>query len=156
MNGDAYAAAVGAMHVYYGGLLQDVVKEYGWDTALALHAKRGWSIGASTVQGIKRAAGGKAPDVAAVDACVVKGNAAFGVTFTTEKTENSVVLVISRCPIYDGLQASGFSHDQIGLLCQAVGAKHRDAVASLLPQATWRADFRTSPDACCRERWDIR
>jgi len=46
MANEAYAAAVMAMGLY-GGLLQDVMREYGWEKAREMHAKRGWAMGLS-------------------------------------------------------------------------------------------------------------
>ena len=67
MGDQEYAAAVGALG-FYGSLMQEIVKEYGWDKALDMSSKVGRQFGLSSGEELKRSAAGKKPDIVAVEA----------------------------------------------------------------------------------------
>ena len=155
MGDEQYNTAIMIMGLY-GGLLQEVVKEYGWEKALEMHGKLGFQMGASTGQELKKAAGGKKPDVKLVEAANTPMMTAFGATFKVSKKANSVKYEISRCPMYDGLKATGFSHEQIGKMCGAMSSKEYEGIKSVLPNVIGSAKPRTKPDGICIEEFVIR
>jgi hypothetical protein len=155
MSNERYNTAVMVMGLY-GGLLQEVVKEYGWEKALEMHGKLGFPMGASMAEEIKKSAGGKKLDVKLLEAANSQMETAFGATFKVSTKANSVKYELSRCPLYDGLKASGFSHDQINKMCLAMSSKEYEGVKSVLPNVIGSAKPRTKPDGVCIEEWVIR
>ena len=105
---------------------------------------------------IKKAAGGKKIDVKLLEAASSQTLTAFGATFKVSTKANSVKYELSRCPLYDGLKASGFSHDQIYKMCLAMSSKEYEGVKSVLPNVIGSAKPRTKPDGVCIEEWVIR
>lgn len=154
MGDEQYNTAVMVMGLY-GGLLQEVVKEYGWEKALKMHGNLGFPMGASMAEEVKKAAGGKKPDVKLLEVANSQMEAAFGATFKVSKTDNSVKYEISKCPMYDGLRASGFSNDQIHKMCLAMSSREYEGVKSVLPNVSGSAKPRTKPDGICVEEWVI-
>ena len=156
MGNENYTGAVMAMGLY-AGLMQDIVRAYGWDRAAEMHAGQGWSMGVSTGEEIKKAAGGGKPDLARVVAANTSVMTGLGCAFTTPRQQGPVATWdISRCPIYDGLKAGGFSHEQIKLLCEAFDGKFYPGVSSVVPPAVGSVQFRKTPEDSCKERWEVR
>jgi hypothetical protein len=155
MVDEQYNTAVMVMG-FYGGLLQEVVKEYGWEKALEMHGNLGFPMGVSTGQEVKKAAGGKKPDVNLLEVANTQMMTAFGATFKVSEKANSVKYEISRCPMYDGLKASGFSHEQVRKMCVAMSSKEYEGIKSVLPNVIGSAKPRTKPDGICIEEFVIR
>ena len=155
MGDERYNTSVMVMG-FYGGLLQEVVKEYGWEKALEMHGNLGFQMGASMGQDIKKAAGGKKPGVKLVEAATTQMETAFGATFKVSETANSVKYEFTKCPMYDGLKATGFSHDQIHKMCLAISSREYEGIKSVLPNVIGSAKLRTKPDGICIEEFVIR
>jgi hypothetical protein len=155
MSNEQYETAVMVTGLY-GGLLQEVVKEYGWEKALEMHSNLGFPMGASIVEEAQKAAGGKKLDVKLLEAANSQMETTFGATFKVSTKANSVKYELSRCPLYDGLKASGFSHDQVHEMCTAIASKEYEGIKSVLPNIVWGAKPKTKSDGICVEEWVIR
>ena len=155
MSDEQYNTAVMVMWLY-GGLLREIMKEYGWEKAIKMHGNVGFPIGVSMAEEIKKAAGGKKLNIKLLEKANSEMESAFGATFNVTTKANSVKYELSRCPIYDGLKASGFSHDQINKMCTAIASNEYEGVKSVLPNVIWSAKPRTKPDGICVEEWLIR
>jgi hypothetical protein len=155
MGNERYNTAIMIMGLY-GGLLQEVVKEYGWEKALKMHGNLGFQMGASGAEEIKKAAEGKKLDIKLIEATETKSMTDFGAVFKKSEKANSVSYEITKCPMYDGLKASGFSHDQIHKLCTAMSSKEYEGLKSVLPNVIGSAKLRTKPDGTCTEEFVIR
>jgi hypothetical protein len=108
MGDEQYKLAVSDMK-FFGGFLQEVVKECGWEKALEMQGRHCFKEGVSWGQELNEAAGDKKPDVKLLEATNTEAMTMFGNTFKVSETANSVKYEISRCPQYDGLKAAGFS-----------------------------------------------
>ncbi len=155
MMGDTeYNSAAMAMG-FYGSLLQAVAKEYGWEKALAMHGNLGYPMGVSSAQEIKKAAGSKKPDIKLVEEANTQFTRAFGVEFKVSQKGNNVRYDVSRCPLYDSLKSSGFSHDQVRKLCEAMSQKEYEGINSVLPNISGRLAFRNKADENCIEEFMV-
>ena len=121
-----------------------------------MSARVGRQFGVSGGEEMKRSAAGKKPDIAAVEAYNSSMMHGLGLAFTAKRMGGSVSFEITRCPLYDALKASGFDHEQIGKLCEAFDSTYYGAVASVVPGVEGSVAFRSTPDGCCRERWEVR
>ena len=154
MGDEVYNTAVGTMG-FYTGLLQEIVKEYGWEKALEMHGNVGFPMEVSMGQEVMKAAGSKKPDVKFVEGANSQMFTAFGMAYKATEKPNSVKYEISRCPMYDGLRVAGFSPEQIVKLCESLAAKEYEGVKSVLPNVLGSAKPRTKPDGICIEEFVI-
>jgi hypothetical protein len=155
MGDEVFNTAVGTMG-FYTGLLQEIIKEYGWEKALEMHGKVGFPMGVSLGQGMKKAAGGKKPEVKLVEGANSQMFTAFGMAYKATVKPNSVKYEISKCPMYDSMRVAGFSPEQILKLCESLAAKEYEGVKSVLPNVIGSAKPRTKPDGICIEEFTIR
>jgi len=155
MGEEAYNAAAMIMGLY-GGLLQGIVKEFGWEKAIEMHAKLGWPMGVQMGEEIKKATSGAKPDIKVLESLQTQMITGFGCTFKVSEKGNSVKYEVSRCPMYDGFKATGFSHEQIGKMCEAMALKEYEAIKSILPSVAGKVEFRTKPDGSCIEEFEIK
>ena len=155
MGEEAYNAAVMAMG-YYGGLLQEIVKEFGWEKAIEMNAKLGLTMSVQMGEEIKKATSGAKPDIKVLESLNSQMMTGFGCTFKVSEKGNSVKYEVSRCPMYDGFKASGFSHEQIGKMCEAMALKEYEGIKSILPNVAGKVEFRTRPDGSCIEEFEIK
>jgi hypothetical protein len=154
MGDEQYKLAVSDMK-FYGGLLQEVVKECGWEKALEMQGRHCFKEGISWGQELKKAAGDKKFDVKLLEATNTEMMTAFGNTFKVSETANSVKYEISRCPQYDGLKAAGFSHEQIRKMCVTMSSKQYEGFKSVLPNIIVSTKPRIKPDGICIEEYGI-
>ena len=155
MENEVFNTAVGTMG-FYTGLLQEIIKEYGWEKALEMHGKVGLPMGVSLGQGIKKTAGGKKPDVKLVEGANSQMFTAFGMAYQATVKPNSVKYEISKCPMYDSLIVAGFKPEQIVKLCESLAVKEYEGVKSILPNVIGSAKPRTKPDGICIEEFTVR
>jgi len=155
MGDEVYNTAVGTMG-FYTGLLQEIVKEYGWEKALEMHGNVGFPMGGFLGQEVKKAAGSKKPDVKLVEGANSQMFTAFGMTYKVTEKPNSVKYEISRCPMYDSLRVAGFRPEQIVKLCESLAAKEYEGIKSVLPNVIGSAKPKTKPDGSCIEEFTIR
>lgn len=149
-----YNTAVMVMGLY-GGLLQQIVKEYGFDRALEMHARMGYPMGVSSGEEIKKAALGGKPSLAIVEAVNSQMMSSFGTTFKVSKGTNTVKYEVSRCPMYDGYRATGFSDEQIKRLCGAMAPQEYVGISSVVPNVTGSVKVREGPKGCCIEEFKV-
>ena len=152
---EAYNAAV-MMMGFYGGLLQGIVKEFGWEKAVEMHGKQGWPMGVQLGEEVKKASRGSKPDIKVLKSLNSRMMTEFCTTFKVIEKGNSVKYEVSRCPMYDGFKASDFSHEQIGKLCEAMALKEYEGIKSILPSVAGKVEFRTKPDGSCIEEFEIK
>ena len=151
-NDSVFEAAKNA-YALYGWLLQDVAKEVGWDRAIAIHAGGGDRI-AGMLGGMVRAkCRQQTPDAASVAEVLEDAYRGFGMDYEVEATNGSVKNRIKRCPIYDGLAASGIDHATIQQLCQGMAGREYDHLKGLVPELTGRVKFRENASDTCLEEF---
>ena len=151
-NDSAFEAAKNA-YTLYGWLLQEVAKEVGWDKALASNAGVGDRLG-GLVGGIVRAkCGERKPDAACISAVLEDGYKGFGIDYEIQAHEGGVTVRYERCPIYEGLAASGIDHATIQQLCEAVAAREFGHLNATVPARTGTAKVRESPGGHCVEEY---
>ena len=139
----------------YGGLLQEVVKEYGFEKALEMHGKIGFTMGVSSGEELKKAAGTKKPNLKLVEEINTQMMNGFGCTFKVTEKANSVKYEISRCPMYDGLKLTGFTHEQVKKFCETMAPKEYEGIKSVLPNVRGSFKFRTKVDGTCVEEFEV-
>jgi hypothetical protein len=155
MSDQVYTAVVGALG-FYGLLMKEIVKDFGWDKAMDMSARIGREFGVTTGEEIQRCAVGKKLDIIAVETYNASMMDELGMGYTAKRTGNSVSFEITRCTLYDALKASGFDHAQIGRLCEAFDSTYYGSVASVVPGVAASVVFRPTPEGCCKERWEVR
>lgn len=149
-NDSAFEAAKNA-YTMYGWLLQEVAKEAGWDKAIARNAGVGDRLG-GVVGGMVRAkCGEQKPDAACISAVLEDGYKGFGIDYEIQAREGGVTVRYDRCPIYEGLAASGIDHATIQQLCQAISSHEYEQLHGLLPEVTGKIKIREGASDTCLE-----
>ena len=151
-NDSAFEAAKNA-YTLYGWLLQEVAKEVGWDKALASNAGVGDRLG-GLVGGIVRAkCGERKPDAACISAVLEDGYKGFGIDYEIQAHEGGVTVRYERCPIYEGLAASGIDHATIQQVCQGISSHQYAQLHGLVFEVTGKIKIRESASDTCIEEY---
>ncbi len=140
---------------FYGGLLQEVVKQYGWNKALEMHGKLGYPMGVGSAEEIKKVSRGAKPTIAVVEAVNSQMMSAFGSDFKVSGGNKTLKYEVTRCPMYDGLRATGFSHEQVKALCEAMSSQEYEGIRSIIPNVSGRVKIRDSSDGTCIEEFRV-
>jgi len=148
----AFNASKGAYSMY-GALLKDVAQDIGMEEALALHTRRGVDFGAMTAGMIKDELGDKDFNMQAV-ASVLSGIVEeVGLIAEVEATPTSAKMETFKCPIYEGLKMAGWSHEEVGTLCNRMVAAEATELKKTYPQLSLSSTFRSAPDKSCVEEF---
>jgi hypothetical protein len=140
---------------FYGGLLQGIAKQYGWEKALEMHGKIGYPMGVGSAEEFKKAAGKAKPTAAIVEAINSKMMTDFGADFKVTKDNKTVKFEVTKCPMYDGLRGSGFSHEQVKSLCEAIASQEYAGITSLTPNIVGKVKVRDGTNGTCIEEFKI-
>ena len=152
---DAYNGAVGSMSMY-GGLFQSIVKELGMEKALGMHAKQGETFGDEFGKVLKTQLGGKKLDVKALNKAMMPMMSSFGFDMEVKENPKSLVLKISKCPMYDGFKMAGLNHETIEKMCSAMSKAEYASIKSHYPELEGRVKFRESPNGSCQEEFVLK
>ena len=139
----------------YSGLLQQIVKEYGFEKALEMHGNMGYPMGVSSGEELKKAAHGGKPTLGNIEAVNSQMMSSFGTTFKVSKGANTVKYEVSRCPMYDSYKATGFSDEQISRLCGAMAPQEYAGINSVVQNVSGRVKVRDGPKGCCIEEFIV-
>jgi hypothetical protein len=83
---------------------------------------------------------------------VLKG---MGIDYELQTGENSVTGQYKRCPIYDGLAASGIEHATIQHVCEGFGADECRKLQQVFPEITLTTRFRERVEDACMEEFAL-
>jgi len=148
----AFEAAKNA-YTLYGWLLQEVAKGAGWERTTAIHAGVGDKL-AGMLGGMVRAkCGQQKPDAACIAAVLEDANKEFGIDYEIQAGEGGVTSRYERCPIYEGLAASGIDHATIQQLCQGISGRQYEQLHGLVPELTGKIKIRESTSDTCLEEF---
>jgi hypothetical protein len=140
----------------YGGLLKEIEKQYGFEKALQMHGAMGFPMGVSSGEAMKKAAGAKKPSLKIVESVNNEMMSGFGATFKVTEKGNSIKYEISRCPMYDGFKASGFSHEEVQKFCESMAPQEYNGIKSIVPNVVGSFKVKGSPDGRCVEEFEVR
>lgn len=140
----------------YGGLLKEVVKQYGFEKALEMHGAIGYPMGVSSGEALKKAAGAQKPSLKMVESVNNEMMNGFGASFKVSERGNSIKYEISRCPMYDGFRATGFSHEEVQKLCEAMAPREYEGIKSIVPNVIGSFKVKSKPDGSCVEEFEVR
>ncbi|MFB3777748.1 MAG: hypothetical protein ACE141_09055 [Bryobacteraceae bacterium] len=153
-NDSEHEAAKNA-YTFYGWFLQEVAKEVGWDKAVAIHAGNGDKF-AGMLGGMVRAkCSQQKPDAECVAAVLENAYKKCGMDYEVQATDGIVTVRVGRCPIYDGLAASGIDHAKIQQLCQGLGGREYEQLKRLVPELAGKVKFRESASDTCLEEFVV-
>jgi hypothetical protein len=151
-NESAFEAAKNA-YTLYGWLLQEVAKEAGWDKAIAINAGIGERIAGIFAGMVRAKCGEQKPDAACVAGVLEDVNKGSGIDYEIQARESEVTIRYERCPIYEGLVASGIDPATIQRLCQGISGRQYEQLHGLIPELTGKIRIRESAsDTCLEER----
>lgn len=151
----AYSASMSTMSMY-GGLFQSIVKELGMAKALEMHAKQGEPFGHELGKVLKQQLSGKKLDVKELHKALMPMMSSFGFDLEVHENPKSLVLKVSKCPMYDGLKMSGLKHDTIEKMCSAMSKAEYDSIKSHYPELQGSVKFRKMPGEACQEEFVIK
>lgn len=140
-------------YTLYGWLLQEVAKEVGWETAIRAQGRLGDRF-ADLYDGMfkKKCAGaelGAGAIAAALDECYQH----FGSDHEITAHGDTVAFRTARCPVYEGLTASGLDHAAIEKICCVGSAREAEVLHERFPELTVRLKFRKPGEQACVEEF---
>jgi len=151
---NAYEAAKIAW-TCYGWLLQEAAADLGWKKAIAVNGRVGQRM-AETLVALMHAQRGPdnltAAHVLAVCDRVYK---AVGLDYELQAAPTGVTGRYQRCPIYDGLAASGLEHAAIQKVCESLESRESETFQQAFPEVRLTAKFRMSPQDACVEEFTL-
>ena len=153
-NESAFGAAKNA-YMTYGWLLQEVAKGSGWDKTIAIHSGVGDKFGGMLGGMVRAKCGQQKPDAACVSAVVEEMCKAVGIDCEIEASNGGLKVRYERCPIYEGLAASGINHATIQQLCEAIAGREFGQLNELVPELTGKAKVRERPGDSCVEEYRL-
>jgi hypothetical protein len=151
MNGSAYEAAKNSW-ACYGLLLQEVAKELGWERAIATQEGVGSKVGEGLASAVLASCAGKAVEPGALAAVLDAAVGSLAIECEHQAEDGKVTGIYRRCPIYDGLAASGLDHAPIQKVCETWGSGERRRWRQMVPGVARQGKFReTGRDVCLEE-----
>ncbi|MCE5307179.1 MAG: hypothetical protein LLG20_06020 [Acidobacteriales bacterium] len=113
-------------------------------------------VGFKLVEGLASAVlatmAGNEADTGALAAVLDAAVGSLAVDCEHQAGDDRVTGIYKRCPIYDGLAASGLDHATIEKVCETWGGGERHRWQELVPGITRKGKFRaTDRDACLEE-----
>jgi steroid delta-isomerase-like uncharacterized protein len=137
----------------YGWLLQEMAKELGWDRTIAIYAGIGDKAGQWLGGMVLARSGGQKPDVACLSAVLAHTYRGMGIECETKPSNGGMTIRIERCPIYEGLAASGIDHATIQKLCEGEASRRSGQLHGLVPELMDKVTFRENPSENCVEEF---
>lgn len=148
----AYQAAKTA-YTLYGWYLQEVAAEFGWENAIALQGRTGIRMADMLAGALRSACGERKLQPAAISDCIHSLFKKLAADYDLQTGTNRVVGRYGRCPIYDGLAASGIEHAVIQKVCEALHTDECRRLEHVFPEIKLRARFRERADGECIEEF---
>ena len=146
----AFEAAKSA-YIGCGWLLQEVAKEVGWEKTIAIYASTGDRGGQWLGAMVRAKSGEQKPDAACVSAVLEDAYKGMGIDCEARTSDRGMTIRIERCPIYEGLAASGIDHATIRKLCEGEAGRRSEHLHGLVPELTGKLKFRESASDTCLE-----
>jgi hypothetical protein len=143
--------AAKSVYSMYGALLKDVAQESGMEHAVGLHARRGVDFGAMLAQMVKDTVGDDEFNMQAVVSVLSGVYEKVGLVADIEATDTSAKTEVFKCPMYEGFMLAGWSHEEIGTMCNNMAAAEADEIKKTFPHLAVCATFRPAPDEACVE-----
>jgi len=148
--------AASSVATIYGGFFKSVAQEIGMERALALHAKLGEPFGIQIGEAFKQKFGKKKPDTESLKAVFQPMMTSFGFTCKYKATPKTLVIVVPKCPLYEGFKAAGLDHKTIEKICKAMSGPEYRQAKKLYPKIEGSVQFKDSPEGSCVEKWTIK
>ena len=150
----AFEAAKSA-YMGSGWLLQEVAKEVGWEKTIAIYAVAGGKFAALLGGMVRTKCGEQKVDAACISAVLVEAYKNVGIDFEVQARNGGVTVQVERCPIYEGLAASGIDHATIQKLCQGMTGGRFERLHELVPELKRKIKFRESASSACLEEFAL-
>ncbi len=153
-NDSTYEAAKNAYTVY-GWFLQQAASDLGWEKVSALHARVGDRMAGVIIMMLKARSGEHKLDTNCLSAVLDHLYKGFGMNYELRSGEDSVIGEYKRCPMYEGLSASGMEHTKIQKLCEAFAGHEAATLRQVFPELKLIAKFRECADKPCMEEFAL-
>jgi hypothetical protein len=98
----------------------------------------------------------KKPSLKMVESVNTEMMGSFGTAFNVSEKGNKIKYEVSRCPMYDGFRATGFSHDEVKKLCEAMAPQEYEGIKAIVPNVIGSFKFKSKPDGRCVEEFEVR
>lgn len=154
-NDQAFASAKLA-YTLYGWLLQESAAEIGWEKTLAIQARIGGRFASMFKEMFKAGSPGPALDPAAVAGSLHECYQNFGSDYEVTRDNGSVLAATHRCPIYEGLIASGLDPAKAGEICKVASAREAVLLHEAFPELSVSLKFRDQPADPCLEEFVVK
>jgi len=149
---DTFNASVNSISMY-GTFFNIVAKEVGMEKALKLHAAVGETWGDATGKALKEQLGDKKVNIRTLNRVLKPMMNSFGFEIELEKSPKSLVLCVSKCPMYEGFKMAGIDHKTIEKMCSVMAKAEYDTINKYYPKLEGKVKFRESAGKPCVEEW---
>ncbi len=152
--GAAYEAAKNAWTLY-GWFLQEAAADLGWDKAIAIQGRAGNRMAEVLTYMMRAQCGDSKPDPECISTVMNALFKNFGSDYEFQANDGGVTATYRRCPIYDGLAASGMEHAAIQNVCEAFQQHEYGKLQQAFPELTVTGKFRETADDSCVEEFVV-
>jgi hypothetical protein len=137
---------------FYGLFLQEIAAVLGWEKAIDMQERVGFKAGEGLAKAVMAVRTGKETDPTAVAEVLDAAIGSLAIDCEHQAGDGKVTGIYRRCPIYDGLAASGLDHASIWKVCEAWGRGEVDRWQQLAPDIARKATVRaTAKEVCLAE-----
>jgi hypothetical protein len=151
---EAFEAAKLA-YTLYGWLLQEVAKEVGWETAIRAQSRLGDRFADLYSRMFKEKCAGAELGGDVIAATLNESYQHFGSDHEIAMHGDAVAFRTTRCPIYEGLTASGMDHDTIEKVCCSATFREAELMHERFPELTAKLKFREQAQEACVEEFAL-
>ena len=140
-------------YTLYGWLLQEVAKEVGLETAFRAQSRIGDRLADLYEPMFKQKCAGAELGAVAIAEALGDCYRHFGSDHEIVAQGDTVAFRTTRCPVYEGLKASGLDHAVIEKACSVGTARSTELLHERFPELTARLKFREPGEESCVEEF---
>lgn len=140
-------------YTLYGWLLQEVATEVGWETAFRAQSRIGDRLAGLYEPMFEQKSAGAELGVGAIAEALGDCYRHFGSDHEIVAQGDTVAFHTARCPVYEGLKASGLDHAIIEKVCSVGTARSAELLHERFPGLTARLKFREQGNQPCLEEF---
>ncbi len=150
----AYQSAKTA-YMIYGWLVQETVAKLGWERAMALQSGVGTKMGESLGQMVRQHCEDTKPTASGVTAALDMAYQNLATDYELKITAHGATATFTRCPIHDGLAASGMKHEEIRKVCEVFTRAEAHKLHDVFPTLKQATKVRERSEDICVEEFVI-
>jgi hypothetical protein len=154
-GGEEAFNAAKAVFSLYGGLFSGVVREYGLEKALALHAKQAEAFDAVLADLLRKRLDGKRLDLEMFASARSEALRILGIAAQADGGPGSLKVLVGACPLYEGLRAAGLTHGVVEAMCRRGVDLGYARLAEAFLGLSGSLQFRSGPDQPCVEEFTL-